>query len=100
MILQPQVVGLKLSLFKIEELLLGTKNGVNLVFTTPDKFVNSGGIKIGVYLNGVRLKVGVGNDFTVSESGGVGTGFDTVTLASGLAPLLGENLFADYIIDT
>lgn len=81
--------------FVWEEELSGTRNGVNLVFTTVNKFDPS---FIRVYFNGQRLHSGTGNDFTISESGGVGTGYDTVTFSSPeLAPLTGENIYADYL---
>jgi hypothetical protein len=73
----------------------GPKNGVNLVFTTPEKFRQVGNLVIRVYLNGQRLSLGAANDYTVSESGGPGAGFDTVTLAIPLIPV--DALTADYI---
>jgi hypothetical protein len=78
--------------FQIEP--AGSKNGSNLVFTFPDTFIEE---TIQLYFNGVRQMQGVGCDYTVSESGGVGTGFDTITMAIGLAPQADDNLFADYI---
>lgn len=56
----------------------GVINGVNKTFTTSKNFIE-GSIK--VYYNGQRLRVGASNDYTVSESGGAGTGFDTIELA-------------------
>ena len=82
-----------LSDLRFEQALVGTKNGVNLVFTTPEDFIDA---TLCVYYNGIRLKRGVGNDYLTSESGGLGTGYDTITLA--YAPLGGENLFTDYLI--
>ena len=75
--------------------LLGVKNGVNMVFTTPEDFEQVLNIRIRTYLNGQRLLEGGGNDYTVSESGGVGTGFDTVTTA--VAPQSDDNLTADFV---
>lgn len=84
-----------LSRFKVEVPLLGTKDAVNLIFTAPNKFLPS---TISVYFNGQRMKQGSGNDYVVSESGGPGSGYDTITLlAVVLAPLPNEQLFADYI---
>ena len=77
--------------------LLGVKNGSNNIFTTPEDFVESGEVKIRVYYNGVRLYQGVSNDFVTSESGGAGTGFDTITL-NGFFPLSKEQLTADYLV--
>ena len=85
----------RLSRFKVEVPLLGPKDHTNLVFTTPDKFLP---MTIAVYFNGARIRRGVGEDFTVSESAGPGTGYDTVTLLDAvLAPYATEQLFADYI---
>lgn len=77
--------------------LIGAKNGIDVTYTTPDVFVQSGDTVIRVFRNGQRLREGASNDFTVSESGGVGTGFDTVTF-NGDPPLAYENLTADYLV--
>ncbi|HET6495520.1 MAG TPA: hypothetical protein VFH61_09180 [Thermoleophilia bacterium] len=82
-----------LTKFRFQIDLVGTKNGVNAVFTTPEDFTID---TEQVYYNGIRLKRGVGCDYLTSESGGLGTGYDTITLA--YAPLGGENLFTDYLI--
>lgn len=100
MILQPAGRGTPinalLAKFRWNKELLGTKNGINITFTTPDVFIQSGETVIRVFLNGQRLLLGASNDYTVSESGGPGTGFDTVTLA--VAPLGYDNLTADYMV--
>jgi len=74
--------------------LIGSYDGVNLTFMTPDKFVQTTKIRIKVYLNGQRLNVGAMNDYTIVESGGPGTGYDTIVVA--VAPKSYENLIADY----
>jgi len=85
----------RLSRHKVEVPLLGVKNHINLVFTTPDEFLPT---TIAVYFNGQRMRRGAGEDYTVSESGGPGTGYDTITLLDAeLAPYATEQLFADYI---
>lgn len=86
--------------FRWDKDLVGTKDGANQIFIVPDgeKFLQSGNNVIRVYRNGLRLKFGVGNDYTVSESGGAGTGYDTITFA-GPAPLAYEELTADYLVD-
>ena len=79
---------------------LGTKNGTNTVFTLPsgEKAVHvPPGLQIKLYRNGMRQNLGVGCDFTVSESGGAGTGFDTITLA--VAPMAFEILLVDYVVE-
>lgn len=75
--------------------LTGTINGVNTTFTTPEAFVRViGGETISVYYNGQRLFEGGSDDYTLGESGGAGTGFDTVTTT--FAPLAGDVLTSDY----
>lgn len=74
--------------------LLGDRDHVNLVFRLPggEKFVPG---TLRVYFNGRRE--GLLNDYSVSESGGSGTGFDTVTfLHSSMAPYPDERVLADY----
>ena len=83
----------RLSRYKVEVPLLGPKNHSNHDFTTPDKFLPT---TLAVYLNGIRVKRGLGEDYIVSESGGPGSGYDTITLL-GEAPRSIEQLFADYI---
>lgn len=82
--------------FRCEIELVGVKDGSNTTFHTPEKFVQNANIRIKVYFNGQRLRSGVANDFTVAESGGVGTGFDTIIMAT--APMSFDVLMADYII--
>ncbi len=77
--------------------LVGSKDGVNVTFTTPglELFVhNLPFIDISVYYNGIRLSLL--DDYFVAESGGPGTGFDTVIM--GIPPLYNDHLFADYIL--
>lgn len=78
----------------------GTKDGVNQEFTIPggEKFIQGGENVIRVYRNGLRQNLGTGSDYTVSESGGAGTGYDTITFI-GPAPLAYEELTADYMVD-
>ena len=78
-------------------LLLGVKNGINTVFTTPESYLNTPSIVIRVYFNGVRQRSGAGNDFLVSESGGPGMGFNTITMST--APRSVDQLTADYYAD-
>lgn len=72
----------------------GAVNGANTVFTTPEAFRNSGGITISVYYNGQRIFET--DDYILSESGGVGTGFNTITVL--FTPRAGDRLDADYLI--
>ena len=73
----------------------GAINGVNRIFTTPEDFVHNGDKTIRVYRNGQRQTVD--EDYTVSESGGVGTGFDTVTFAVGCTPKTDDVVLVDYV---
>jgi hypothetical protein len=82
--------------------LLGTKNGVNRVFTTPDTFMQDDRARIKVYHNGRRLveatTVAMPNDgeFFASESI-PGNGYDTVTILA-FAPVATSELRADYAL--
>jgi hypothetical protein len=76
--------------------LQGVVNGSNTTFRVPggDKFThNLPFMTIQVYLNGQRLRLL--EDYGVSESGGYGSGYDTVQLA--IAPRSQDALLADYI---
>jgi hypothetical protein len=67
------------------------------VFSTPIPFKH-GGLETEVILyNGQRLREGVVHDYIVSESGGVGSGYDTITLTFTPAP--DSNWFVDYVPD-
>lgn len=86
--------------------LIGPMDGMNRIFrTTPDYFVHdpSGtGRDIEVWHNGRRLILTEiadpsTGDFIPSESGGVGTGYDTITLLT-FAPVGKSTLVADYTI--
>jgi hypothetical protein len=71
--------------------LAGFIDGVNLAFTTAIAFVPG---SEAVYHNGVRQLFGGGNDYTRTESGGPGSGYDTVVFA--VAPRSGDNLQIDF----
>ena len=75
--------------------LIGVIDGANLSFTVQpgDKFTHNLSITIEVYCNGLRLTFL--DDYTVDESGGPGTGYDTVLL--GEAPRPGDLLQVDYL---
>jgi len=80
---------------RYREKLIGAKNGVNQIFTTSQKFTRVTGKEEQVYYNGVLQEFGSGNDYTASESGGVGTGYDTINFS--IAPLAKEKLEIIYI---
>lgn len=91
---------LSLNDFRRNIVLLGTKNGVNLVFTTPEIFLRSPFTEV-VSRNGLIQEEGASNDYVVSEGGGVGTGYNTITLTDpSIAPLAWEKLSIDYLADT
>ena len=76
--------------------LIGVFDGSNVTFTVPagDNFVHTPPFfSIQVYFNGIRLHNP--DDYTVVESGGFGTGYDTVVVAT--APRPGDHLLVDYI---
>jgi ribose/xylose/arabinose/galactoside ABC-type transport system permease subunit len=75
----------------------GAINGINLVYTTASPFIHTLPKKEIFYVNGVRQTVGVGNDYTVSESIPLG-GFDTLTMVY-YAPRAGDVLTIDYYPD-
>lgn len=87
------IFGITENKFKFNINLAGIKDGSNLVYTTPHKFTEN---SFRYYRNGVRQRSGISNDYTISESGGVGSGFDTITLVA-FPPLPWEELMADYI---
>jgi len=84
--------------------LVGPMDGANRIFrTTPERFVHDlsgAGKTIELWHNGRRLVQTVASDpgsgdFTVEESGGVGTGFDTVNLLT-FSPVGRSSLLANY----
>lgn len=82
--------------FRTGQQLIGPKDGSNVTFNVPlgDTFThNLPFFSVQVYFNGVRLTLL--DDFTVVESGGFGTGYDTVVLE--VAPVSWDHLLVDYI---
>lgn len=80
--------------------LIGIKNGSNRIFYTPEKFVNglftTGDVfHIEIKHNGKDLYESV--DYTIAESGGAGTGYDTINLIS-FAPVSKSLLYANYVV--
>lgn len=67
-------------------ILLGVIDGVNTFYNIPpihSAFIQTDVYKIRVYLNGVKQLFN--GDFFIEESGGAGTGFDTIIMA--VAPI-------------
>ena len=101
MILQPVIGAGGLELHRIGVPLVGTKDGTNDTFTTlPEFFFQTANLKIKVFWQGRRL--GLFEDYVVLESGGAGTGYDTVKLlwtTGELLPRSTDKLIADYFVD-
>lgn len=77
---------------------VGSVDGVNTIFTTTEFFCQDPpDYQIKVFRNGQMQTLD--GDYTVSESGGVGTGFDTVTFEVACTPKGGEILRFDYAAD-
>lgn len=92
-----QSLFIAISRYRAAQGLVGPKDGVNEVFTTPglEKYVhNLPFLDISVYYNGIRLALL--DDYMVVESGGAGTGYDTIIM--NIPPLFNDHLFADYIL--
>lgn len=80
--------------------LIGTLDGTNRIFRTPDKFVHANGLSIDVFHNGRRLVEtptadARSGEFFCTESGGAGTGFDTINLLT-FIPVVRSVLVSDY----
>jgi hypothetical protein len=89
-------------LFRDNVVLIGPKNNANKVFRvpTPDKFINGtyddNEFRIIIDHNGRRLIQNI--DYIISESGGPGSGFDTVEFIS-FVPNKCSKIIADYVIE-
>ena len=79
------------------EVLTGAINSINTVFTTAADFVVG---TEAIFFNGVRQFPGASEDYVPSESGGAGTGYDTITFAvaprSRAGPRTDDKVTADY----
>lgn len=85
------------SRFRVGQPLTGPIDGANVTFVVPsgDKFAhNLPFLSIQVYYNGQRLILL--DDYTVIESGGFGSGYDTVVLE--VAPKVNDKVMVDYIL--
>lgn len=90
-----------LDVIRREDILLdGNVDGVNNIFTIPngEKFLETSIYTIIVYMNGVKQFYG--GDYLISESGGVGTGYDTVimTTVPSPTPAPPDVITADYYV--
>lgn len=94
-----QQLFIEIGRFRTGVQLVGVIDGLNNIFITPgsEKFThNLPFITPAVFYNGQRLVLL--DDYTLTESFGVGTGFDTINLF--FAPKLGDKIMADYITVT
>lgn len=64
------------------------------VFTATIDFIHNGVVDEAVFYNGQSLLEGSGNDYVASESGGIGTGYDTITLE--FIPRAASNWWIDF----
>jgi hypothetical protein len=90
-------------LFRDDRPLIGMQDGVNRTFTvpSPDKFLDgtqSDGNEFTIFITHNGLKQQENIDFIVSQSGGAGTGFDTINFIS-KTPKPDAILRAWYVID-
>lgn len=87
-------------IFKQEKELIGTQDGTNRTFTTPDKFVDgalgANEFHIRVIFNGRTLIKE--DEFIIIESGGAGTGFDTIVFVNQI-PQTKHEIRVDYVTE-
>lgn len=72
--------------------LIGSKDNINVTFTTPTPFKHTSQFKEVIFVNGLRQHIP--EDYFVAESGGPGTGYDTVVFTT--APFSDDILTIDY----
>jgi hypothetical protein len=75
-----------------DDSLIGIQNSVNAIFTTHDKFKHAGQFKEVIFVNGLRNHIP--EDYSIMESGGPGTGYDTVIFTD--PPLVDDLITIDY----
>jgi hypothetical protein len=72
--------------------LIGNRDNTNITFTTPTLFKHTAQFKEVIFVNGLRQHIP--EDYFVAESGGPGTGYDTVIFTT--APYPDDILTIDY----
>lgn len=93
-----QITSAQLAVIERQDIqLVGAVDGINTIYTIPSgKWIQSSPYRIIVYLNGVKQFYT--DDYMIAESGGVGTGFDTVIFTvppeSSIPPI--DVVTADY----
>lgn len=87
-----------LARFKWQQVLSGVQDSANRVFTTPDIFLPD---TIEVYHNGRKLSR-VGSiqqaEYSLSESSGLGTGYDTITFNT-FVPVTSSIIRVNYVTE-
>lgn len=92
-------VGIAETKWKFHQDLTPSPDGVETEFFLPggDKARHAvPGFMVRIVYNGQELKHGAGADFTMSESGGAGTGYDKAKLC--FAPKTGDLLWSHYVL--
>ena len=96
-----QITNAQINVKRMEDIqLVGSVNGFNTVFQIPfGTFIQSSDYRIIVYVNGVK-QVYL-DDYIIAESGGPGTGYNTVILsvAPTVIPAPPDVITADYYMD-
>lgn len=72
--------------------LIGVQNGINTTFMTSTLFKHTSAFKEVLFHNGLRCHIP--EDYFVAESGGVGSGYDTIIFVT--APEANDLLTIDY----
>lgn len=90
----PGIDGIDGSTLLVDRSLTGIIDGINKVFVTADLFIRNSTFREALYVRGLRRNEGIGCDYLATESGGSGTGYDTITLAK--APKTGDSIVIDY----
>ena len=95
-----QVTNTQINVKRMEDIqLVGTVDAINTVYQIPSgKFIQNADYRIIVYKNGVK-QVFL-DDYFIAESGGPGTGYDTVifTVPPTVNPLPVDVLTTDYYV--
>lgn len=88
-------------LFKQNIPLIGLINNVNRIFKipSPDKFIDGifSGNEFHIQVLHNNISLTQSQDFTISESGGVSTGYDTITIIS-FTPTIDSFISASYVV--
>lgn len=86
--------------FKEEVQMVGAVDSVNRVFRVPDKFIKGSyfGNDFNIIVTHNGRELFEGTDFTCVESGGSGSGYDTIVLESFTPRANHSLLYANYVV--